>query len=155
MRSLRSRPVAVAGTATVLQPTQPRSTVTRTHLRQAKGRTVSWVRARPGGTTLPPGVSSPVPHGGLPRPPPHAQPCRSERSATGPEAGILMAEACTAAALCRSPQKGRGRRRCGGGASPSAPRARGCKGPCRRRPQACAALGPLSAEQPFRVATPS
>lgn len=66
MRSLRSRPVAVAGTATVLQPTQPRSTVTRSHLRQAKGRSAGFARGRPAGSPSLPGSCHLSPMAGSP-----------------------------------------------------------------------------------------
>lgn len=70
MLSLRSRAVAVAGTATVLQPTQPRSTVTRIHLRQAKGWSAGLARAarppalpRGGLVTCPPWRAPQAPQG--------------------------------------------------------------------------------------------
>lgn len=119
---------------------------------------VSGVRARPAGPPSLPGSRSPVPHGGLPRP-------AGRRLTPSPAAPPGPPPALTRGSSWRRPappqrsaaarSRGRGRRRCGGGASPGAPRAPDRQGPGGRGPRARAAPGPLAGERLLRAATPS
>jgi hypothetical protein len=168
MRSLRSRAVADAGTATVLQPTQPGSTVTRTHL-QGKGTSVTTGEGErpirparvlgPHAARAQPGPELPVLHGGSPRapgsrPPPtpapaHNRPRRPERPGADIQGGPLMAQARAEVETqeeARAAEEEQRRRR-----------APGPPGPCRSRPRARARPpGPLAEEPlcPRHNATP-
>lgn len=116
---------------------------------------VSGVRARASWPALPPGVSSPVPHGGLPRPA-----GRRRRLTPSPAAPRGPPLALTRGSSWRRPappqrsaaarRRGRGRHRCGGGASPGAAARSRRKGPGGRLPRARAASGPLAGEQLLR-----
>lgn len=127
MRSLRSRTVQDSRTATVLQPTQPGRTVTRSHLCERQKDPQRGPRGdprppcRPGSRSQGPSRPS-APRGGVTCPPSpassprarvrpstrvpgHGQPRCTARPGAGLEGGLLMAQAGAApAGLSRSPQ---------------------------------------------------
>lgn len=105
MRSLTSRTVQDSSTATVLQPTQPGRTVTRSHLCERQS-DPQWAPrggprpVAPGPSALPGAITSPPWPASSPRArlrpcaraPGQGQPRRTERPGAGLEGGILMAQ---------------------------------------------------------------